>query len=556
MGLLDDAIREHLDLKRRHGATESEVARQEAEALGPVVRDEDEAQESGSAPPGAPEAGPSLPYDRAAEAGLTGEPDLPSFEWHGSSTAEPEVPSFISPEPLQDTEPEPEGVDSPPHGDVVSGSTEAFDVAGSEPVLEGPEVSREPDLLEGEGALEENRSAGVSPEPALMPDPHGEAGEPETSVAPDDPLRAPEPPVHPEPPVSPEPDLSAATPEPAAALEPEGSFDPPPAAAEPAPPEPEGFVPAPGVEPDVSGEPPGVEPDVSGDPLGEPVLPPIERHLSPEAEDRLAETPPVEDETAFYPAPTEDDLAASSEPPPSDPVPGLGGDASSEPVVPPLEQPPPEDEATAFHPAAVGTPEPSVGDVEDLPAEPDPAPPQGGPLGLEAEDLPPEEEGPPLTAEEVVEEPPSVFGPGEPPIEESPIEEPFVAGEEEAWREAGEAPGDVFDPPPGPALGGDSTSEDLEAYPAQPLEADPLLEPADEPPLGEDALRRPAADAELATSEPPDASLVEPLDAPAESEQPLPADPEAARGFFDETAEYERPRRDEPSRPVDPDFED
>jgi hypothetical protein len=35
MGLLDDAIREHLDLKRRRGADADEVARQENEALGP-----------------------------------------------------------------------------------------------------------------------------------------------------------------------------------------------------------------------------------------------------------------------------------------------------------------------------------------------------------------------------------------------------------------------------------------------------------------------------------------------------------------------------------------
>jgi hypothetical protein len=38
MGLLDDAIREHLELKRRHGADPSEVERQEQEALGPARR--------------------------------------------------------------------------------------------------------------------------------------------------------------------------------------------------------------------------------------------------------------------------------------------------------------------------------------------------------------------------------------------------------------------------------------------------------------------------------------------------------------------------------------
>jgi hypothetical protein len=38
MGLLDEAIREHLDLKRRRGADPSEVDRLEREALGPVRR--------------------------------------------------------------------------------------------------------------------------------------------------------------------------------------------------------------------------------------------------------------------------------------------------------------------------------------------------------------------------------------------------------------------------------------------------------------------------------------------------------------------------------------
>jgi len=40
MGLLDDAIREHLELKRKHGADPDDVARQEQEALGPGRRNE------------------------------------------------------------------------------------------------------------------------------------------------------------------------------------------------------------------------------------------------------------------------------------------------------------------------------------------------------------------------------------------------------------------------------------------------------------------------------------------------------------------------------------
>jgi len=39
MGILDDAIREHLELKRSHGASEEEVRRKEAEAFGPVRHD-------------------------------------------------------------------------------------------------------------------------------------------------------------------------------------------------------------------------------------------------------------------------------------------------------------------------------------------------------------------------------------------------------------------------------------------------------------------------------------------------------------------------------------
>ena len=39
MGLLDDAIREHLDLKRRRGADPAEIERAERDALGPVRRD-------------------------------------------------------------------------------------------------------------------------------------------------------------------------------------------------------------------------------------------------------------------------------------------------------------------------------------------------------------------------------------------------------------------------------------------------------------------------------------------------------------------------------------
>jgi hypothetical protein len=54
MGLLDDAIREHLELKRRRGADAEEVTRQEQEALGAPQR----AEFAGAAPAAAAEPAP------------------------------------------------------------------------------------------------------------------------------------------------------------------------------------------------------------------------------------------------------------------------------------------------------------------------------------------------------------------------------------------------------------------------------------------------------------------------------------------------------------------
>ena len=66
MGFLDDAIREHLDLKRRRGADPTEVERAEREALGPVRRDPFEhAEDEPQAEFGATE--PEGAYDQAEE---------------------------------------------------------------------------------------------------------------------------------------------------------------------------------------------------------------------------------------------------------------------------------------------------------------------------------------------------------------------------------------------------------------------------------------------------------------------------------------------------------
>ena len=73
MGILDDAIRQHLDLKRRHGADPAEVDRLEREALGPVRRGSEGAEPAGAGTDADLDAyddsGPRGPTDYRSETG-------------------------------------------------------------------------------------------------------------------------------------------------------------------------------------------------------------------------------------------------------------------------------------------------------------------------------------------------------------------------------------------------------------------------------------------------------------------------------------------------------
>src|SRR4051794_33519418 len=77
MGALDDAIRDHLELKRKHGASEEEIRQGEREALGPGgpgfeaqrLKAEPEAQDSGSAPSAAQAGSPVLGDELLGEIG-------------------------------------------------------------------------------------------------------------------------------------------------------------------------------------------------------------------------------------------------------------------------------------------------------------------------------------------------------------------------------------------------------------------------------------------------------------------------------------------------------
>ena len=73
MGLLDDAIREHMELKRLRGADPSEVARQEHDALGPVVSEPDGDEQGQDGEDGHDEHGDHAPHvELAPSAGALG----------------------------------------------------------------------------------------------------------------------------------------------------------------------------------------------------------------------------------------------------------------------------------------------------------------------------------------------------------------------------------------------------------------------------------------------------------------------------------------------------
>jgi hypothetical protein len=86
MGLLDDAIRDHLDLKRRRGADPADIERAEREALGPVRRgpEETEAEE--------PQLEQGLPYADEQTAHYDEEPSGPYDDELGSGEDRRAVP--------------------------------------------------------------------------------------------------------------------------------------------------------------------------------------------------------------------------------------------------------------------------------------------------------------------------------------------------------------------------------------------------------------------------------------------------------------------------------
>jgi hypothetical protein len=91
MGLLDDAIREHLELKRKHGADPEDVERQEKEALGPGGPRAEFAQPEAESEPVAAAPAPELaePAPEPEDALPDDEPGIPEEPTQGHPAAAP-----------------------------------------------------------------------------------------------------------------------------------------------------------------------------------------------------------------------------------------------------------------------------------------------------------------------------------------------------------------------------------------------------------------------------------------------------------------------------------
>jgi hypothetical protein len=144
MGVLDDAIRQHLELKRKHGAPEEELQRQEEEALGPARREVTAVEEA--EPAGGDGELPDHAAPEAAEAQVT---DLAAAE---AEVTEPEV---VEPEAVQPDALEQEAVAEPPvaapaEDAVAADEEEADEIPPDEEDAAFESEPAEPGLRSGE----------------------------------------------------------------------------------------------------------------------------------------------------------------------------------------------------------------------------------------------------------------------------------------------------------------------------------------------------------------------------------------------------------------------
>jgi hypothetical protein len=128
MGLLDDAIREHLEFKRLRGADPGEVAREQQEALGPVHR-------GGEPQPESPEDHPSGDDHRGERPIEAFPPGSGSLVPTGQETAELDMQAV-----LKDEHPDEGSMEDSLEWEVPGGASE-----------ESHEQTHEAELAGGEG---------------------------------------------------------------------------------------------------------------------------------------------------------------------------------------------------------------------------------------------------------------------------------------------------------------------------------------------------------------------------------------------------------------------
>jgi hypothetical protein len=137
MGLLDDAIREHLELKRKHGADPEDVARQEQEALGPGQRNEFAQPAAEAEPAPEPEDEPAAIAASELPEGEPGIPEEPTAEHPAAAPGYDEDPWL---EEDQDEVPADEALET--RGSVAAGGEDDVLEETPEFLQETPEHDR------------------------------------------------------------------------------------------------------------------------------------------------------------------------------------------------------------------------------------------------------------------------------------------------------------------------------------------------------------------------------------------------------------------------------
>jgi len=151
MGILDDAIKEHLELKRQHGAAEDELKQLEDDAFGAAER------------PGAEEPAPDplaeAPTEFMAQPDLEGEDDGPRSRRPDVADLQ-EAPPRAEPEAAE-PEPEPEPPEAPAEEEAPAMEHEAIseppeaEAAAPQPPEVEPEIAGGPTTEEREAIAEQ-----------------------------------------------------------------------------------------------------------------------------------------------------------------------------------------------------------------------------------------------------------------------------------------------------------------------------------------------------------------------------------------------------------------